>query len=291
MPKGGKTVRTMKAITFSGGFYGSIGTDRHLQRVRANKYKNGSLQPPGFAGMEDNAIQASIHYDGKGGTGTVLTGDDLGSYIDTFIGGPRIPHAYAGAALHSATLFFFKRDLISIARQRSVNIDRVKNTQLGNPPVGAGEQLLPRGAMAQEFLMRLKVPKDTNTADAGADLEIRRGELFYSEATFPGAAPPQNRLHVDNSGDEDIEGIGTFRDTLVICTRTSTYVFEWNISPAGGAPALVHPEFGCIAPNSMVEYDGGVAWISERGPVAMTGGGIRCIGADGILRAQGRLPA
>jgi hypothetical protein len=38
-------------------------------------------------------------------------------------------------------------------------------------------------------------------------------------------------------------------------------------------------EFGCVAANSMVEFDGGLAWLSERGPVAL-GAGLQHVGAD-----------
>ncbi len=58
-----------------------------------------------------------------------------------------------------------------------------------------------------------------------------------------------------------------------------TYSFAWHRNPGGEIPNLISNEHGCIAANSMVEFDGGCAWLGERGPVAM-GNGLQFIGLD-----------
>ncbi len=85
--------------------------------------------------------------------------------------------------------------------------------------------------------------------------------------------------YTDAEADEEIEGVGTFGAGFILASRSNTYLLSFTDEPRS-KPDLVSNEFGCIAPNTFVEFDGGTAWISSRGPVAMTGDGMQWVGRD-----------
>lgn len=84
---------------------------------------------------------------------------------------------------------------------------------------------------------------------------------------------------IDPNRDDDGVSVFQLAGNAVICTLKETYFLSWSRDPMGEQPTLMSNEIGCIAPASMVEFDGGVAWISDRGPVAI-GASLQRVGLD-----------
>ena len=119
---------------------------------------------------------------------------------------------------------------------------------------------------------------DNKFRNQNSYLLLPRGKIQISEPDNPGVTPATNITTIANELDEDVEAIGDVGGQAVICTRSRTYMLGFGGSPVGVLPDVASDRFGCIAPNSMVEFDGGCAWISDRGPVAMVGGAVQWIG-------------
>jgi hypothetical protein len=109
-------------------------------------------------------------------------------------------------------------------------------------------------------------------------LLLPRAQIQISEADHPGVTPESNTTVVAPVRDDDVEAIGDANGQLVVCTRSATYNIGASASPIGVLPDISSDKFGCIAPNSMVTFESGCAWISERGPVASIGGVVQHIG-------------
>ena len=110
------------------------------------------------------------------------------------------------------------------------------------------------------------------TSSTGAYVTLPRGRAWFSERGFPGITPAINNIYVDRIKGYDITAFGRVLDNLVICTDKETYLLSWSRSPLGTDPILLSTEYGCVAPNSMVQFEGGCAWISADGPVILRNG-------------------
>ena len=111
-------------------------------------------------------------------------------------------------------------------------------------------------------------------------ISIPRGLVWFSEQGFPGVSPSTNRIPVDRLEGFDVIALGRMDDTLIICSDKETYSLTWDRSPLGVNPRMMSTEYGCIAPSSMTQFDGGLAWLSDRGPVLMTSGGFQWISSS-----------
>lgn len=119
--------------------------------------------------------------------------------------------------------------------------------------------------------------QDLTSATTGY-LVYDRGVAWFSEPGEPGVAPSTNRIVFDTRNGEDLEGAGSYRNGWVVCSESETFFLSAGNSPLGQRPVRISSQYGCVAPNSFVEFDGGTAWLSRRGPVLFDGSGVRWIG-------------
>jgi len=111
------------------------------------------------------------------------------------------------------------------------------------------------------------------------DVQMPRGQVWFSEAGHPGITPAINRLLIDLVEGEDIRSAGRIGDSVMLCTENETYSVSWGRSPLGSHPRILSNTYGSIAPNGMVDFPGGIAWLSKDGPVLSDGGPPAWIGA------------
>lgn len=109
--------------------------------------------------------------------------------------------------------------------------------------------------------------------------EMFKGQVQVGDPGAPWRASKAAIQFMDPSRDDDAVAIRQLAGTVVICTRRETYTMAWVRDPGGEIPQPLSRQYGCIAANSMVEFDGGLAWISEYGPVAL-GQGLQFVGED-----------
>lgn len=262
MPMGAKAVRTVRGITLFGGQGGTHGSRRQLRRsTLTSTYLQVSTPnnypDPDMVTSQTNQVDATI--------------------LDEPFGcaNPGIPPAYAGQLIFSRDLFPYP--LQTIRLDRMVNMEAHWN---GSVYVGPWK-----------WYHRYKMERDFNRPGAARDgssttefqdayLTLPRGRFQSSDPGTPSIVPATNVTYLDAEQEDDIEAIGRHGNSAVLCTPDQTYTLSWGQTPSGNYPSLVSSEFGCVATNSMVEFDGGTAWISDRGPVAIIGGAIRWIGRD-----------
>lgn len=264
MPMGCKAARTLRGWTLFGGALGNAGTKRELQQ--------GTL---------------TFQYDkvGSGTDGVFYQPDEVGSaftndYTPPVPGAFRgaetgfgcaannIPPAYSGQTIVSRTLCPFPR--------KELILDKLVNTKVGNVGAGVGDW---SGRIPDVRYSVLDTPLvgTVDLTDAAmrvqtSYLKLSRGKLQISEADYPNITPATNTTVVSSENDDDVEGIGSMGGQAVIGTRSKTYMVGFSQSPVGVPAEVASDRFGCIAANSMVEFDGGCAWLSDRGPCAMMGG-------------------
>lgn len=258
MPMGAKAGRTIRGWSIYGGSLGDSGPNGEMQQ--------GTL---------------TLEFDNSGGTSsthfyndevaTKWTGNATAAFESMEegfgCGSKAIPPAYMGQQLFSRTLFPYPRQI--------VRLNKLINTRTGNT--------VERRADVRYSIVDTPIRShEPLAADAfrneTAFLLLQRGKLQVSEADSPGVTPTTNITTVANEADEDVEAIGDVGGQGVVCTRSKTYMLGFGGSPVGVNPDIASDQFGCIAPNSMVSFDGGCAWISDRGPVAMMGGTVTWIG-------------
>jgi len=274
MPMGCKAVRTIKGTTFYGGSFGDVG-------------QRNELQSGGITTKFDVINAATSHRKKQ----QIACGnfDSSANTLDAAfnVANAGIPPAYAGTDLFSQESFQGDPETVSYADRvttppgvpldKTVTIDKLMHTSYGTSVLANPENCWPR---YQVDGFRFVQEQTYGNSSRTAYLVLPRGQVWYSEQGRPGETPSINRIIVDADGDEDVEALGRYQDSLVICTRTQTYVLTWNQSPRGAAPVLLSSQYGCIAPNSMVEFPGGLAWLSDRGPVVLANNQLRWIGND-----------
>jgi hypothetical protein len=122
------------------------------------------------------------------------------------------------------------------------------------------------------------------SAPAGGSVETtHQDRVYFSEPGAPFQIPLANWINVKPAG-EGLTGIKSFanRMLLLFSTDSVTAVLGGDDELAPGVPNLymdvVSAHIGCIAPNSISWTDGGMAWLSERGPVIFDGESIQPLG-------------
>lgn len=271
MPMGCKASRTIRGFTMFGGALGNSGSLLHLQQgTLTAQYNLNSVADPHVHPNHDEVV--SRHNDISTFTGPIMF-----KGIETGFGCAKssIPTSYSGRPV-------FSRDLLPSGSKMFL-LDKVVNTEsaISGAAIDTYRKFMPevRFKVGQPVL----VPDYdyTNAIAIGTDayLVLPRGLLQISEPDNPGVTPDTNITVVSNEAEQDIEGIGDMSGQAIVATKTRTYLVGFSSSPVGAPPSIASDKFGCIAANSMVSYDGGCAWISDRGPVAMEGG-INWIGRD-----------
>lgn len=270
MPMGAKAARVIRGIGLYGGHLGTLG--------RRGEIAVGNLA------TEFNATGITSWF--KQNSVAVRIADDsavpLPSGEHTWnVAQDVIPPAYAGSRIESQDNFPDPVRTWVLDKMDNLMSDDLLTTPMDTGLWGWEDP----DAHFQRWLIRGKPfwIRGTNWSRVNQDnanLVLPRGQIQFTELGRPEIAPAPSRLFLDSAEEEDVEAIGRFGNSAIICTRTSTYLLSWPTTPQGQQPRLVSSEFGCIAPNSMVEFDSGTAWMSERGPVAMTGNGLAWIGRE-----------
>jgi len=267
MPMGAKAVRTVRNHTFYGGQLGNAGLRRELfQSSATTEYTGTSGNYPNYNEITFRTRTGITNWHPSDGFWMCADG--------------HLPPAYANQVdLAGPKLYPFPTFLVGISKL----VNTTTQWDSGLPTTF--------NVAASYIRYQLIYTPLVSTLSRSGSWEgmncwavLPRGLFQVSEANAPGVVDSHSNF-VDAQKEEDIEGIGHFDGAVVFCTRSNTYIYNWSQSPFtdGVSPALpdqVSADFGCIAPNSMVDFDGGCAWISDRGPVAVTANGVEWIGRE-----------
>lgn len=260
MPMGCKVVRTIRGITLFGGYEGNHGEALQLQSALASALfvlPEPSPRQNRNGRSEQELAQQLFNYQ------TAAAAD--GGFG---IGAGAIPPAYEGQELRS--------NGAGTENLYDDNIDSIRIDKLVNQYAGwndAGMFYWPAESIMLRYQMAGKIHRNAkDKRGKSVHLVMPRGTIQWSEAGQPGVVPAINTATIDSEQDQDVEGIGRHGNMAVICTARQTHAMSWDRGPLGASPRLVDPTIGCIAPNAMVDFDGGLAWIGDLGPVVMRGG-------------------
>jgi len=268
MPRGGESARFVRGVLFVVGHLGETGGSLDLWESQASTYyHNSSFE-------QENELQIRAH-----GPEALIASPD-GSWDEGGFGvaGRAFPDAYQGITLYSKELF--------PGPEYRVQVDRVLN-RIASTMTLAGYW----GAHYERLRLTRPLYNRTNTAGSSPVqhvltrtgkkvwYQMPKGQLQIGDPGAPSRSSKALIQFIDpNKGDDGV-AIGQLAGTVVLCSRKETYTFSWARNAGGEIPNLLNNEYGCIAANSMVEFDGGLAWLSERGPVAL-GAGLQFVGAD-----------
>ena len=281
MPAGAGCVRTVRGFSFFGNRLGNAGSDLELFK---------STLTTRYEGRSASVVTA------YGDPTRVTIRDALRNYGSTvpldgpwLCGNASFPSGYSGVLSKVAGVQLFPFPTASVELDGIVNI-------ITDPPSSFAWTVTERSSQQwQNFVV-----EDTGIiGGTGADsanfawgggglvtmkgvdsyMELPRGAFQWSLVGNPWATPATQIGYVDAEGAEEVEGIGSLGGGVVFATRSNTY-YQTFVSEPRSLPDTATDEFGCVAANSMVEYDGGTAWLSERGPVAMSGGAVGYVGRD-----------
>jgi hypothetical protein len=181
-----------------------------------------------------------------------------------------IPPAYSGQEVFSRSLYPYPRE--------TVRLNKLVNnvSSFTAPATFAQDQL--REIRYQIEKSPVFPESDINQLVQDAFLKLPRAQVQVSEADNPGVTPATNTKIISHESGEDVEAIGEANGQLVVCTRGRTYIVGYSQSPIQSEPELATDQFGCCGANTMTQLDFGSAWISDRGPCAVLGGGFKWIG-------------
>lgn len=263
MPMGCKASRTIRGWTMYGGALGDSGSLLQLQTGSMTLIYNRNAASPEYdAPFYDYRQVASCNF----GAGSGVSLSFAGSETPFGVGNSYMPTSYEGQSIMSNTLFPWPA--------KQVQLGVVTNTYSGFP--GSSWPPTTPGYHSSLCFQIENTPvlKTTDISRQGQEtfLILPRGMVQISEKDNPGVVPSINTAQVSTELDQDIEAIGDNNGQAIIATRNRTYVIGFGESPVGVGPELVSDRFGCIGANTMVSFDGGCAWMSDRGPVAFTGG-------------------
>lgn len=262
MPMGCKASRTLRGWTMYGGALGDAGSLAQLQSGTMSLIYNrvaGSYN----ASFYDYQQVGSVNF--GAGSGAAL--GYVGSETPFGVGNSYMPTAYAGESIMSSELFPWP--------VKQVRLGKVVNTLSGF--AGTTWATTTPGFHSSVCFRVENTPlvqsSDISRQGKETYLILPRGRVQISEADNPGIiAGSASTTHVSSEMDQDVEAIGDAGGQAIVATRNRTYIIGFGQSPVGVGAEMVSDRFGCIGANTMVSYDGGCAWISDRGPVSFTGG-------------------
>lgn len=278
MPRGAEACKYIRGVLFSGGALGNAGRNGQLWRGKASSsysavsdfWEEDEFNIVSHSGT-DAAVPSSGALDGDSQDGT------LG------IAGRAFPDAYQG-------IEFIEEDLLPGSSAMG-QIDKVMNRKVPSlyrleiPAANQIYQHHERLKLTRPYFNRVRQagqPTGNESIDAaGKDIYyvMPRGQLQIGDPGRPEVASKAFVKVVDPRRGDDIKAIGQLGGSTIVCTQKETYSYSWYRNPAGEEPNLMSDEFGCIGNNTMVEFDGGLAWLSDRGPVAL-GQGLQHVGRD-----------
>lgn len=277
MPRGAECYRVVRGIGFGVGHSGTHGNAVELRRsIFSSLYH--FVNPLNWDTPDELQVR------GFRSAGLIQTSTPASSLVDTFRdggfggGGKYLPPAYEGVEVWAQTLYPEPRRLMIYDLNRNFRTNNNSGTFLYDT------------AYAQRLKMAERI-SDPNIGVAGSPtlrehfgepgyLVLPRGQIQVSEPGRPEITLAPAIQFLDATKNDDGVAQHHYANGLLVCSKRETYHLTWFRAPTGQVPELVSREHGCIATNSMVEFDGGLAWISERGPVAMIGGELQFIGAE-----------
>lgn len=107
--------------------------------------------------------------------------------------------------------------------------------------------------------------------------------IYYSKTGFPEAFDPNNTEPVNANDSDQITGIHSAAQVLMIFKRTQLYALV-GTDPASWSIQLISGDVGCVAHRSVVTVEGITYWWSLKGPMAWDGEGLpKPIGTPVIL--------
>lgn len=276
MPRGASACKFVRGVLFSGGAMGNAGPDGQLWSARASST---FVEGNSFFVSDEMDIQAHSIQDAQVPSSNPQDGDS--ENVTLGIAGRAFPDAYQGIPVITDGQF--------PGNDAVKNVDRVLNRKVNS--------LYDLESSANHYwhLERLRLRREAfdrgrraGATPTTATSSVSDQPVFYMmprgqvQVGDPGAPNRSSRAFikvVDPLRGDDITAFGHLGGSAVFCTRKETYSYSWYRNPGGEEPSLMSNEFGCIASNSMVEFDGGLAWLSARGPVAI-GAGLQHVGAD-----------
>lgn len=232
LPMGATSVCTLKGITF---FSGLIASPYALSNLAAEPVRVST----GYLGRNEITF-TPLNTVGA----TAVTGSPAADH--------QVPNSYGGLGLQYQNYAL-------------TTLDKKLNA-----PVDAGPSLL---AHYQHWSVRGVHELSTDqSSNLDGQIVMPRGIVWYTEQGHPGIAPSTNRTVVDRLQGYDVVGLGRWKDNIVAATDKETYLIPWDRSPLGSDPRGITSEHGCIAPSSMTQFEDGLGWLGERGPVALWNG-------------------
>lgn len=151
-----------------------------------------------------------------------------------------------------------------------------------NAVVGTISGGVPNGAVGPGTI---RIDFDGGTTVTPNDAALKDYRVFarqqgvrFCEEDNPGVAPATNELPIDSLSDTITTGAARIGDMLLAFTRHQTMLLSWAAQPTAAAALTLSNRFGCASPHSIVEWAGGAAWLSARGPCISNGQGVRWIG-------------
>lgn len=272
MPRGSEACRYIRGVLLAGGNTGNEGGSLQLWAGIGSL-----LFGTNAAEMEPNELIIRAHGQSTAAIpGSATDGGSAGSTLGT--AGRYFPDAYSGIDVTSLDLF--------PSGATNQTVDRVVNPRtidLNNP--GSAIHHNERLQLIRDIFDRTRTagssPTTVSLSRPNRTIWYRmpKGQLQIGDPGAPSRSSKAAIQFIDPNRGDDITAIGQLAGSALICSRRETYSMSWYRVPGGEVPQLISNEHGCIAANSMVEFDGGVAWLGERGPVAM-GGTLQYVGAD-----------
>lgn len=108
-----------------------------------------------------------------------------------------------------------------------------------------------------------------------------RGRVWFSEEGRPYHTTWQSFFFLDGDDGEDITGLVSAQSALLAFTRKSTFVYNYNQTPAESQYAYpISRDLGCIAPESAVEIRGIAYWLSAEGVCRSDGTRVEVMSND-----------
>lgn len=271
MPRGAECCRYVRGVLLAAGAMGNSGGSLQLWQAKASMR---------FDPAETYTAKDEMHIRVHGQTlevpGATQDGDAQTSTLG--IAGRAFPDAYQGIEAVSKELW-----PVGSVNQR---IDRVVNRKTATLTGASAFPLhFERVRLTREVFDRTRAagasPSPEISTQTNKDIwyVMPKGTLQIGDPGAPWRSSKASIQITDPKRGDDIVAIGDLAGNAIMCSRRETYSFAWYRNAGAEIPGLVHNEFGCIAANSMVEFDGGLAWLSDRGPVAM-GATLTHVGKD-----------
>ncbi len=266
MPMGSHAVRTIRGVTLFGGsvgkFPGNIDETDGLGSLEAGEI---TYNPTTGASAADWNKEDEILIQ-------LLSGVAAKIQDPWNVAGAMLPPAFVGLELFSDKAF--------PEEVRVVLLNIMKNM---DATISGGVYLAPNKWFPRFSL--LDKPTITGTwktftsAVIAANLFLARGLYWFSEQGEPPRVPGTNQGFLDSDTNDDIEGIGRYRNYAILLSRRQTFRLQWGQNlRQENPPQVMDPREGCISANSVIEADDFLGWMSDRGPYAINGGATDWIG-------------